>query len=68
MIGLFLVFGVIEHQRNYIEELYDPGEYKIIWMVCCYFSCFAYIFYIYQIYIFCNSHKIHFGTTKDSLL
>ena len=26
MIGLFLVFEVIEPQGNYMEELYDPGE------------------------------------------
>jgi hypothetical protein len=26
------------------------------------------VFYIYQICIFCNSHKIYFGTTVNSLL
>jgi hypothetical protein len=29
MIGLFLVFEVIELQGNYMEELYGPGEYKL---------------------------------------
>jgi hypothetical protein len=62
MIGLFLVFEVMEPQENYMEELYDSGEYKLTWMLCCYFSCIARLFYIYQIYIFCNSHEIHFGT------
>ena len=35
---------------------------------CCCFSCIACLFYIYQICIFCNSHEIHFGTTKNSIL
>jgi hypothetical protein len=26
------------------------------------------VFYIYQTWIFCNSHEIHFGTTGNSLL
>jgi hypothetical protein len=29
MIGLFLVFEVMEPQGNYMEELYGPGEYKL---------------------------------------
>jgi hypothetical protein len=68
MIGLFLVFEVMEPQRNYMEELYGPGEYKLTWMLCCYFSYIARILYRYQTCIFCNSHKIHFGTTNNSLL
>jgi hypothetical protein len=68
MIGLFSVFKVIESQGNYLEELYDSGEYKLTWMLCCYFSCIAHLFYIYQTCIFCNSHEIHFETTKNSLL
>jgi hypothetical protein len=52
MIGLFSVFGVMEPQENYIEELYDPGEYKIIWMLCYYFSFIAYLFYIYIKYAY----------------
>jgi hypothetical protein len=47
MIGLFSVFEVMEPQGNYMEELYGPGEYKLTWMLCCYFSCIAYLFYIY---------------------
>jgi hypothetical protein len=65
MIGLLLVFEVMELQGNYMK-LYDPGEYKLTWMLCCYFSCIAYLFYIYQTCIFCNSHEIHFGTTRNS--
>jgi hypothetical protein len=68
MIGLFSMFEVIESQRNYMEELYDLGEYKLTWMLYWYFSCIAYLFYIYQTCIFCNSHEIHFGTTRNSLL
>jgi hypothetical protein len=29
MIGLFSVFEVMEPQENYMEELHDPGEYKL---------------------------------------
>ena len=68
IIDLFSVFEVMEPQRNYMEELYNPGEYKLTWMLCCYFSYVAYIFYIYQACIFCNSHEIHFRTTRNSLL
>jgi hypothetical protein len=68
MIGLFSVFEIMKPQGNYMEDLYDPGEYKLTWMLCCYFSCIAYLFYIYQTCIFCNSHEIHFGTTRNSLL
>jgi hypothetical protein len=68
MIGLFSIFRVIEPQGNYMEELYASGEYKLMWMLCCYFSYIARLFYIYQTCIFCNSHGIHFETTKNSLL
>jgi hypothetical protein len=68
MIGLFSIFRVMEPQGNYIKGLYDPGEYKLIWMLCCYFSCIAYIFYIYQTCIVYNFHEIHFGTTWKSHL
>jgi hypothetical protein len=68
MICLFSVFKFMEPQGNYVEELYDPGEYKLTWMPCCYFFYIARLFYIYQTYIFCNSHEIHFGTTRNSLL
>jgi hypothetical protein len=47
MICLFSVFEAIEPQGNYMEELYDPGEYKLTWMLCCYFSCIVYLFFIY---------------------
>jgi hypothetical protein len=29
MISLFSVFEIMEPQRNYLEELYGPGEYKL---------------------------------------
>jgi hypothetical protein len=45
MIDLFLVFEVMESQGNFIEELYDSGEYKLTWMLCCYFFSIAYLFY-----------------------
>jgi hypothetical protein len=66
MIGIFSIFEVIEPQGNYMEELYDPGEYKLTWMPYCYFSCILYIYiyiYIYQTCIFCNSYEIHFEIT-----
>ena len=68
MIGLLSVFEVIELQGNYMEELYDLGEYKLTWMLCYYFSYIAYLFYIYQTCIFCNSYEIHFGTTGNPFL
>jgi hypothetical protein len=68
MIGLFSILEVIEPQGNYMEELYDSGEYKLAWMLCCYFSCIANLFYIYQTCIFCNFHEIYFETTENSLL
>jgi hypothetical protein len=67
MIGLFSVFEVMEPQGNYIEELYGSGEYKLTWMLCCYFFA-VHVFCIYQICMFYNSHEIHFGTTGNSLL
>jgi uncharacterized OB-fold protein len=68
MTCLFSVFEVMEPQGNYMEELYDPSEYKLTLMLCCYFSCGAYLFYIHQTCIFCNSHEIHFEITGNSLL
>jgi hypothetical protein len=68
MIGLFSVFEVIKPQGNYMEKLYGPGKYKLTWMLCCYFSCIAYLFYIYQTCIFYNSHEIYFGTIGDSFV
>jgi hypothetical protein len=67
MIGFFPVFEVIEPQGNYME-LYDLGEYKLTWMICYYFSCIAYLFYIYQTCIFCNSSEIHFETIENSFV
>jgi hypothetical protein len=68
MICLFSVFEVMELQGNYMEELYGPGEYKLTWMLCCYFSYITRLFCIYQTCIFYNSHEIHFGTMGNSLL
>jgi hypothetical protein len=56
-IGLFSVFEIMEPQGSYMEEFYDLGEYKFRWMLCCYFSYIAYLFYIYQTCIFCNFHE-----------
>jgi hypothetical protein len=47
MICLFSAFEVVEPQGNFMEELYNLGEYKLKWMLCYYFSCIAYVFYIY---------------------
>jgi hypothetical protein len=68
MIGIFSVFEVMEPQENYMEDLYYLGKYELTWIHCCYFSCIAYLFYIYQTCIFCNFYEIHFGTTGNSFL
>ena len=47
MIGLFSVFEVMEPQRNFMEEPYGPGEYKLTWMLVVTFS----VLYFYFIYI-----------------
>jgi hypothetical protein len=57
MIGLFSVFEVMEPQRNYMEELYESGEYKLTWMLCCYFSCIAHILYISNMHVFATLMK-----------
>jgi hypothetical protein len=44
MIDLFSVFEVMKPQGNYMEELYDLGEYKLTWMLCCYFLRIARLF------------------------
>ena len=46
MIGLFTVFEVIEPQGNYMEELYDPGEYKLTWMLIVAFPA-LHVYFIY---------------------
>ena len=38
IISIFSVFEIMEPQGNYMEKLYNPGEYKLTWMLCCYFS------------------------------
>ena len=51
MIGLFLVFEVIEPQGNYMEELYGPGEYKLTWMlVVALLALHVYFIYIKHAY------------------
>jgi hypothetical protein len=51
MIGLFLILEVMEPQKNFMEEPYDPSEYKLTWMLVITFSalhvCFIYIKHIY---------------------
>jgi hypothetical protein len=68
MIDIFSVFEVMEPQGNHMKELYDSNEYKLTWMLCCYFSCIACLFYIYRTCIFYNSHEIHFEITENFLL
>jgi hypothetical protein len=46
MIGLFSVFEVIEPQGNYMEELYNPGEYKLTWMLVVTFPA-LHVYFIY---------------------
>jgi hypothetical protein len=46
MIGIFLVFEVIESQGNYMEELYDPSEYKLTWMLIVTFLT-LHVYFIY---------------------
>jgi hypothetical protein len=51
MICLFLVFEVIELQRNYMEEFYDSCEYKLTWMLYYYFPALhTYFIYIKHAY------------------
>ena len=45
MIDLFTVFKVMESQRN-MEELYDPGEYKLTWMLVVAFPA-LHVYFIY---------------------
>ena len=48
MIGLFIVFEVMEPQGNYMEDLSSPGEYKLTWMlVVAFFALHVYYIYIY---------------------
>jgi hypothetical protein len=46
MISLFSVFEVMEPQGNFMEELYDPGEYKLTWMFVVTFLA-LHIYFIY---------------------
>jgi hypothetical protein len=51
MISLLLVFKVIEPQRNFMKELYDPGEYKLTWMLVVTFLA-LHIYFIYIKYAY----------------
>jgi hypothetical protein len=46
MIGLFSVIEIMEPQGNYMEELYDPSEYKLTWMLVVTFLA-LHIYFIY---------------------
>ena len=47
MISLFIVFEVMEQpQGNYMEELYDLGEYKFTWMLIVIFPA-LHVYFIY---------------------
>ena len=51
MIGLFSIFDVMEPQENFIKELYEPGEYKLTWMLVVAFPALRiYIIYIKHAY------------------
>ena len=51
MICLFSVFEIMEPQGNYIEELYDPGEYKLTRMLVVTFST-LHVYFIYIKYVY----------------
>jgi hypothetical protein len=46
MIGLFSVFKIMELQGNFIEELYNPGEYKLTLMLVVTFPT-LHVYFIY---------------------
>ena len=50
MIGLFIVFEVIEPQGNYMEELYGPDEYKLTSMLVVAFPIAVYFIYVKHAY------------------
>jgi hypothetical protein len=51
MIGIFSVFEVMEPQGNYMEKLYDPGEYKHTWMlIVSFLALHIYFIYIKHVY------------------
>jgi hypothetical protein len=62
MIGFFSVFEVMELQGDFMEESYDPGEYKYTWILIVSFphctSIYIYIYiYIYKTCIFTTMMK-----------
>jgi hypothetical protein len=46
MIGLFSVFKIMELQGNFIEELYNPSEYKLTLMLVVTFPA-LHVYFIY---------------------
>jgi hypothetical protein len=56
MIGIFSVFDVIKPQENFMEEPYDPSEYKLTWILAVTFPA-LHIYYIY-IYIYISNMHI----------
>jgi hypothetical protein len=46
MISLFSIFEVMEPQGNFMEELYDPSEYKLTWMLVVTFPA-LHVYFIY---------------------
>jgi hypothetical protein len=51
MICLFSIFEVMQFQGNYMEELYDSGEYKLTWMLVVTFPALnVYFIYIKHAY------------------
>jgi hypothetical protein len=52
MIGIFLVFKVMKPQGNYMKKPYDPGEYKLTWMlIVTFLALHVYFIYILNMYI-----------------
>ena len=51
MIGIFSVFGVMEAQKNYTEDLYGLGEYKFTWMLVVAFPA-LHVYFIYIKYAY----------------
>ena len=59
MIGLFIVFEVMEPQGNYMKEFYGPSEYNLTWMLVVAFPAlhvyFIYISNMYILLLSCNT-------------
>jgi hypothetical protein len=50
MIGIFLVFEVMEPQKNYMEELYDSGNNSHGCFIVTFSTLHIYFIYIKHVY------------------